>query len=377
MRGGTEMQTLNLVRVLIGAGHSVSTLCYFEYDPMVVAEYEQGGCTVELINLQRTIRTWKLISLLRGKIRRLKPDVMHVQYMAPGAIPILAARLAGVKKVLATAHHPYTKSHGKVAKLLLRFSALLCTRFIVVSQNAEKSWFGSGSLYNETLSLKKQARHFTIYNAVDVAQLQKTGKQTAVIQLKEKLGIDPNHMLIGVVSRLRHEKGIDILVNAFAWAIKVYPAIHLLIVGTGPDEKKLKEQTVENGIDKNCTFYGKAGWETAMQLMTLMDVVVVPSRFEGFGLTAAEAMAMGKPVIASDVFGLSEVVSDGQTGLLFPSEDTRALTNCIVSLCNDLNLRSTLGANGLIKAEKMFDIAVFNQKTIHLYNDLQGNSETA
>ena len=126
--------------------------------------------------------------------------------------------------------------------------------------------------------------------------------------LKCELAIPAGIPVIGAVSRLRHEKGIDLLLEAFTFLIRSGEKAHLLLVGSGPDEKKLKDTIQTYELNSSVTFYGEAEWERAMQLMAIMDIVVVPSRFEGFGLTAAEAMAAGKPVIASDTSGLKEVV---------------------------------------------------------------------
>ena len=131
-RGGTEMQTLNLVRALSQGGYRLSTVCYFENDDEVVAEFRAAGTEVLLMNCERSTGAFALISKLKKQFRRLKPDVVHVQYMAPGALPIVAARLAGVTRVLATVHQPYTRSHGLKAKVLLRLSATMCSRFICV-----------------------------------------------------------------------------------------------------------------------------------------------------------------------------------------------------------------------------------------------------
>jgi L-malate glycosyltransferase len=361
-RGGTEMQTLNLVKILVRSGYSLTTLCYFEYHQAMVDEFNEAGCTLELMKLDRSILPWQLVGMLRKRFKTLRPDVVHVQYMAPGALPILAARLAGVKKIIATVHQPHTPSHGRLAKLILRISALLCTRFIVVSKNAEISWFGNGQLFDDTKSLNSQPRHFTIYNAVDVAQIQTIHIKSPEPSLKK--------LVIGVVSRLRHEKGIDILINAFALVVKQLPHIHLLIVGSGPDEETLKEQAHDLNLESMITFFGEANWETAMEQMALMNIVVVPSRFEGFGLTAAEAMAMDKPVVASNVFGLSEVVSDGGTGLLFPNEDTSALAECLVQLCQNHDQRVQMGSQGMLKATELFDLTVYARKTTQLYESL-------
>jgi glycosyltransferase involved in cell wall biosynthesis len=369
-RGGTEMQTLNLVRTLVNVGHDVTTLCYFEYNQAIVDEFEEAGCEVELMKLKRTMRPWQLVRLLRKQFLTIKPDVVHVQYMAPGALPILAAKLAGIKIILATVHQPYTPSHGILAKILLRASSLFCTRFIAVSQNAEISWFGNGQLYDENLPIKSQPCHFTIYNAVDVEQIREIQNKTVLQNEFNNLDLYPGKLVVGAVSRLRHEKGIDVLINAFSIAKRQFPSIHLLIVGSGPDEIGLKTQVSDLNLTSSTTFFGEANWETAMQQMALMDIVVVPSRFEGFGLTAAEAMAMGKSVVATDVFGLTEVVSNGQTGLLFPQEGALTLSNWIIMLCNNNNLRYTMGNNGRIKARKMFDFDVYKEEIIKLYDQL-------
>lgn len=369
-RGGTEMQTLNLVRALSQAGYKLTTVCYFENDAEVVAEFRAAGTEVILMQCQRNIGALQLISKLKALFKRLNPDIVHVQYMAPGALPIVAARLAGVNKVLATVHQPYTQSHGAKAKWLLRMSALLCTRFICVSQNAEKSWFGSGALYNESEKLNKQNRHFTIYNAVDVTQIQQIKAASNAGQLRKGMGLAAESKVIGAVSRLTFEKGIDILIQALAQAIQKEPLLHLLIVGTGAEEATLKKLAVRLAVDKNITFYGKSDWQHAMELMSVMDVVVVPSRFEGFGLTAAEAMAMGKPVIASDVFGLKELITEKVSGLMFKNEDFLALSEQLIYLMQQPEVCTGLGENGYNKCVGNFDTLNFNKQISALYSAL-------
>ena len=99
-----------------------------------------------------------------------------------------------------------------------------------------------------------------------------------------------------------------------------------------------------------------------MQLMSIMDIVVVPSRFEGFGLTAAEAMAVGKPVIASETSGLKEIIIDGETGLAFKTGNSNDLAEKIKILLQQPDLCEELAINGLKRAEEYFSIEVFRQK---------------
>jgi L-malate glycosyltransferase len=369
LKGGTEMQSLQLVKVLCNLGYQPKIVCYFEYDSTVVSEFNTNNCEVLLLKLNRNISSLKFIKTLRNVFKKSNPELVHVQYMAPGALPIIAARLAGVKKVLATVHQPYTKNHGVLAKYILRVSALLCTRFIAVSKNSEISWFGTGQMYNLAMPLKKQAKHFTIYNAVDVEQIRDIKNNTDIISKKEKLGIPTKSFVFGAVSRLRHEKGIDILLDAFYQLQKENKNVYLLIVGSGPDEKLLKDKIFQFKINDKVTFFGVADWETAMQQMALMNVVVVPSRFEGFGLTAAEAIAMGKPVVASNVFGLKEVVTDKKNGQLFENKNINDLYLKLKFSYENKNDYNNF-RDSSIKDVYRFGIPNYSKKIISLYNQL-------
>jgi L-malate glycosyltransferase len=365
--GGTELQTLSLVRCLKALGHNLFIICYFDFENSIVIKFREAGAEVVILRLGRKDSFLKITVRVRNELKSLNPDIVHVQYMAPGALPIFAARLAGVRTVLATVHHPHTASHGWISKLILRFASLLTTRFIAVSMNAEKSWFGTAAVYNESLSPDIQAHHFTIYNTVDIDKISKIAESADGEKMKSELKIPLNVPLIGVVARLRHEKGIDLLVSTCCFLKKDGIDFHLLIVGSGPDEASLKDQVQLGGVSEFVTFYGAAEWETAMKLMAIMNIVAVPSRFEGFGLTAAEAMAAGKPVIASDSFGLKEVVADHETGLLFKGEDISDLQEKLKTLLNDPVLCKQYGTEGQIRARSLFDTTVFMKSMNSLY----------
>ena len=114
---------------------------------------------------------------------------------------------------------------------MLRAASLLTTKFIAVSQNAEKSWFGTSGLFDENKPLKLQPHHFTIHNAIDTDRISKIISEVSVTDLKSELAIPAGIPVIGAVSRLRHEKGIDILIEAFTLLIRSGEKAHLLLVG--------------------------------------------------------------------------------------------------------------------------------------------------
>jgi L-malate glycosyltransferase len=372
-RGGTEIQTLSLTKALRSCGHAVFVICYFEHDESIVEEFQNAGAAVRLLDMDRKSGFIDIIFRLRREIRLLNPDVVHVQYMDPGALPIIAAKLAGVKTVFATVHQPYTKSHGIFSKIILRTASLLTTRFIAVSLNGEKSWFGSASLFDENKPLKAQPHHFTVYNSVDTEKISKIASETDFVLLKREIGIPPETLLIGTVSRLRYEKGVDLLIEAFNKLIKEGIDSFLLIAGSGPDEEKLKNQRLSYGISDKVIFVGNTDWEKVIQFMSAMDIVVVPSRFEGFGLTAAEAMATGKPVIASDSFGLKEVVVNNKTGLIFLTNNAGDLAMKLKTLISSTERCRQFGIAGQSRAKTLFDFDIFRKKIWLLYNSLLTN----
>lgn len=371
--GGTEMQTLNLLRVLKSCGYTVEVICYFEYDNSIVEEFQKACSKVKLLEMNRETSPFRLILNLRKEIRSIRPDIVHVQYMSPGALPIIAARLAGVKTVFATVHQPYTKSHGIFAKIILRAASLLTTRFMAVSLHAEKGWFGSSSLFQENKDVRSQSHHFTIYNSVDTDRITRIVSETDPILLKKKAGVKLGIPVIGTVSRLRHEKGVDILIEAFSILLKERINAFLIIAGSGPDEEKLKNQALASGISGMVIFYGPVNWEKAIRLFTIMDIVVVPSRFEGFGLTAAEAMAAERPVIASDCYGLNEVVINNKTGFTFSSNHPEDLAGKLKYMISNPERFKQLAINGKSRAKTMFGPDVFRNRILSLYNSTSTN----
>ena len=320
--GGTEIQTLHLVRVLVDAGYQVVLCCYYEHDVSMVRAMEKAGADVLVMNLARADGLWHLLRKLIGLFRKIRPSVVHVQYVAPGFVPIVAARLAGVKKVLATVHQP-GRTHGWKARLILRAAAKFCDLFFCVSRSAEESWFGDSALFNPEL-YKKGRRHFTLYNAVDVERIAQEARSEHVDRLRASLNLE-GKKVVGYVGRLRWEKGPHVLIEAFAKVVREVPNAVLLMVGDGPDRIALEHQAKQLGMSNQIIWLGQKPQKDVFRLYGLMDVVAMPSFFEGFGLTAAEAMAAGVPVVASDVDGLSEVIENNYTGLLVPVGDSNIL----------------------------------------------------
>jgi len=363
--GGTEIQTLNLVRVLRSAGYRVSVCCYYERDDAVVDMFRQAGADVLLMGLRREQGAWVLIRELRKLIRGLRPDIIHVQYVAPGLLPVLAARLAGVRRLLATVHAP-GRTVGLRARVFVRIASRLCRIFFCVSQSAERSWFGDSQVFDAAQS-NGHRRHYTLYNAVDVDRIAMLADGVDHAAVRRCLGLGDGPV-VGIVARLRSEKGHAILLDAMAEVVRELPEARLLAVGDGPDRDSLQEQARRLGIEGSVVWAGAKTQDEAFALYGVMDVVAVPSLFEGFGLSAAEAMAAGKPVVAAAADGLAEVVQDKVTGGVVPISDSKALTTGIAGLLSNPVLAKALGQAGRRRVAIEFSIARFAESTLAAYD---------
>ncbi len=362
--GGTEIQTLNLVRVLVGASYQVTVCCYYEYDQHMVKRFENAGATVVLMKYERAKGLWYLAKGLARIFRKKKPDIVHVQYMAPGLVPIIAAKLAGIKNIFATVHQPGSP-YGVKAKLLIHAADRLCTAFFCNSLAVEKSWFGDSKILDPD-DIKGKRKHFTIYNAVDVDSIEKAGIVANRKSLRLTMGIS-GKKVIGVVGRLRWEKGQSLLIDAMPEVIKQFPDVVLLIVGDGQDRERLRLKADSLKLAKHIIWLGQKSSKEVNQLYSIMDIVAVPSVFEGFGLVAAEAMAAGVPVVGANVGGLAEVIEDSVTGILVPASDSRALANALLKLLSDKDRAEEMGQKGQERDRELFSMKRFQQSILAAY----------
>jgi glycosyltransferase involved in cell wall biosynthesis len=150
--------------------------------------------------------------------------------------------------------------------------------------------------------------------------------------------------LLLTIAALVRRKGLDVLLGALADLAREAGAPRLWIAGSGPEREALERRTRSLGLEGRVRFLGQR--EDAADLLAACDVFVLPSRREGLGVAALEAMAAGRPVVATRVGGLGHAVVPGRTGLLVPPDDTAALADAIRQLLHDPELRARLGAEG-------------------------------
>lgn len=376
--GGTEIQTLSVVRALFAGGYKVTVCCYYEFEESVVEEYRCAGAEVILLGLDRSddshsivVRITKLVYRLWAVFRETRPDIVHIQYLAPGLIPILVARFSGIRTIFATVHIAGNYAYRAKAKFFLRLGARLCTAFFCVSRGVEIFWFGNSEVL-DAISVNSGRSHFTIYNAVDVSVIEKIALTSDASSIRNNLSLSRGPV-IGIVGRLAEQKGHAVLLHAIAEVLKTVPEATLLIIGDGPERESLEETSRSLGLVDNLVWLGSKSQVEVFQLYGIMDVFVMPSLYEGFGLTAAEAMAAGVPVVASNVEGLREVIENQHTGYLCQPGDSLDLASRLKELLADPDLAKTMGGLGKERARALFSLEKFNESMRLAYNKLGKN----
>lgn len=363
MTGGTEIQTLSLVKALVEAGHEVNVVCYFEHTQLMVDRYREAGAMVTLLLPQgiRPARLGATVALLwhgfKKVVKSFRPDVAHVQYMAPGALPILILRFLGVNKIVATTHTQgdiYSVNGLRIIRFLTNH---VLTAFQCITELAERSYFGNSKLFDGRLS-----RHFTIYNNIP--------SHVSILDGQRKEKSHSNEITVGVVSRLEPIKGMDLVVPAFAKAAAKSDNLKLLIVGDGSQRELMGHQSREAGISDKVEFAGRQPQSELQNYYDRIDILLMPSRSEGFGLTAIEGMARGCVPVVSRVGGLPEVVT-ADCGLLHNPDDIDDLAKKILSITSDSSHLNHLSSASISRAS-IFSTSRYNQSIRQLYEKISG-----
>jgi glycosyltransferase involved in cell wall biosynthesis len=352
-RGGSHASLATLVRNL----DPVIDVSIVSTRPEVAAELARLRPGTDSCEVAPVRNKADLPGILRHAraVRALRPDVLHVscdnQWSAPyGMLAGLISRCPTVAVVNGPAPAWRRRQEWLVRRVIRHLDAV-----VSVSD-------ASARAIEPTLGLPR-GKVRTIYNGVDIGS---TGSADGgAITSTGRSG-----PVVGAVARLASEKGVDVLLRAMA----LLPGIRAVVAGDGPEREPLERLAHELGIASQITF---AGWvEAPWPNHFTADVLVVPSRREGFGLVAAEALMAGIPVVASAVGGLSEVLEEGAAGLLVPPEDPTALACAIDAVLTDSQSARTRAARGLESARERFEPTVMARAYEALYEELAGRSGT-
>ena len=205
-----------------------------------------------------------------------------------------------------------------------------------------------------------------IYNGVDTNEYRPDSQSRE--RFREKLQINKDELLISFVGRLDYQKNPQMFLKAVETVRKRHGNIKVAIAGDGPEARAVERFLREGNNAQWATWLGFI--DEVPALLNASDIFVLPSRWEGFGLSAAEAMATGLPVIATRVPGLTELIIDGKTGLLIESEDVEALILAIEKLIDDEAMRVSLGSAARQRVQEKFSIDMSIVAHEQLYDEI-------
>jgi glycosyltransferase involved in cell wall biosynthesis len=313
-----------------------------------------------LITLQELLQQYlptafKLATFIRKRNIRLVILNNDLHYHIPG---VLAAKLAGARCICRKAG---IGGGRKIKKVLGRFVDV----FLAISQ---------ATALDQVQMKVPTKRLVTFYEGVDIDKFDptKTGREIRV-----EFNLSEDTPIIGSIARMDVGKGQLELIQAAALVVKEFPRAIFLIVGDdlefgGVLLERLKQEAALSGVTGNIIF---TGWRTDIpNILAGIDVFVhCPTGWaEGLGIATLEAMAMGKPSIVSDNFGLTETTEDKVTGFVVPKGDTLALSQAILTLLKDRKLASDMGRRARLRAERLFDIRKNVKQAEKLFLELLG-----
>lgn len=298
---------------------------------------------------------WKIYMLLKN----LRPSLVHTHLIHGDIYGICAARLAGVEHVVSTRHNDDSFRTNPVIKALNACLHKKVSRVITISQ-----WIAHFVNKVEGVPAEKI---MPIYYGLD--EIKPLGPDRAI---RDELGFSSREIVLGIIARLVEQKGHYYLIEAFSKAFEENPNLRLLIVGDGELKAALQNQVHKKKLDRFIRFTGYRNDVT--DVLAALDIFVHPSLWEGFGLSILEAMAMGKPVIATSVSAIPELVEHGVTGILVPPKESESLAWAIARLSHDASTRKVFGQKARETWKRLFSTHSMVKKTDSLYSELLNSS---
>ena len=213
--------------------------------------------------------------------------------------------------------------------------------------------------------LAPEGKMFVVRNGIDRTSFF----DSVGIQKKRlELGLEPAQPVVGTIARLDRPKGLIYLLRAAPEIFRAFSDARILIVGDGPLRKKLKNKASGAGLADKLLFLGER--KDAVELLAIFDIFVLPSLWEGLPFVLIEAAALRKPIVATSVDGVTEVIEDGKTGVLVPPKDPQALAQAIIRLLRDKDAASRLAAGAANVIPPRFPLRRMVEQTQNLYLEL-------
>lgn len=365
--GGPSLNTIDSVLVLDRAGwRTILAVGSVEEEISVLDQARSRGCRIVFLPaLTREVSPAKDLRALWQVFRLIKRErvtLVHTHTSKAGFLGRLAAWLARVPVVVHTPHgHVFYGYYGRRLTALFvgleRLAARPTDRIVVLTERGIEEHLARG------IGRREQFR--VIPSGVDLERIRLSARPYEIA--RSRLGVDSETHLIVGLGRLEPVKGFQLLVKALPAILSGVPSARLLLVGEGPLRAALVNDARALGVADRLTLAGAQREGAAF--LAAADLVVVPSLNEGMGRVLVEAMALGRPVVATRVGGIPAVVVDGETGRLVAPDDPSALARAVNELLKDPGLRQRMGEAGRRRAEQ-FSLTVMESRLLDLYKGL-------
>ena len=315
-------------------------------------ELRDAGISVHFLGARSWFGFPRVLVAMWRHLRRQRPHIVQSFLFHGNFVAAIAARLANVPLIITGIRVAEARKwHLRLARLTDRFVA----RHVCVSQAVADFAQGSGRLPVNKLVV--------IANGVDLERFARA----VPVNLRE-LGVPVGRRVITFVGRLDAQKGLGWLLHMASKFFAQFNQHDLLVVGQGPAREDLERMVKELGIDRWVRF---AGWRADVPaILASSDVLVLPSRWEGMPNVVLEAMAAGKPVVACDVEGVSELLGPWADAQVVPPGDAEAFLDRLAAILEDAPLASELGTQNRRRAEESFGLETMVAKYDLLYTSL-------
>ena len=358
--GGAERQLVDLATGLDRTRYRPLVTCFRETGPFF-DELIAAGIPARFLNMRPyyDLRGLKAVLTIAAILRRERVDILQTYEFNTKMIGWAAAFLARTPVVVSAEHATGEIGDTPAKNRLLRVAQRLCDRFIYVADAQRR-------FYENQRGLAPH-RSRVIYNGIDPRRFDP--RQVTPLPRAE-LGLPEDARIVGITAVLRPEKAHEVLLEAIAIVARRVPDVHLLLLGDGPERPRLSELATRLGIAERVHF---TGYRTDVaRVVSLFDLCVLCSDpvVETFPLSLLEAMCLGKPVVATAVSGVPEIVEEGRTGHLVAPRDATALADRIAALLTDPERRARYGAAGRQRILENFTTAIMCRNYDEFYTRL-------
>jgi glycosyltransferase involved in cell wall biosynthesis len=367
--GGTERQVLNLGRALHGRGVDVRFGC-LKKGGRLAMELDETGLPVHEYRLRSlySARALRQAAALARDLSRARVDVIHAYNLYGTVFAVPAARLAGVPAVIAGIRDCglYLDARKRRAQRL----ACRLADLVLVNADGIKRWLIDDGYPADRIAV--------IRNGIDVSRFQPEARHPGAMQ--QRLGLAPGTPLLSTIGRFCPSKGIEQAIDAMAIVRTRHPDARLLIAGEGlrsvagelrPDDTyrhQLEARARAAGVADRVIFLGYRA--DVAGILRDVSVAMQPSLTEGLSNSVLEAMAAGVAVVATPVGGTPEVISDGETGMLTPVGDARALGIIASDLLDRPPVRDAIGRRAAQLVRERLSVEAMTAETERVYREL-------